>query len=65
MKLWDVRWEGIFIGLARAVDAAAAIRLKQAQHPDIEGGAVDGGRGAVTARGGGRRIGAWMTTMKT
>ena len=38
MKLWTVAWEGVFIGLARADTAAEAIRLKQAQHPDIVGG---------------------------
>lgn len=38
MTLWTVTWEGVFIGLARAADAAEAIRIKQAQHPDIAGG---------------------------
>lgn len=38
MKLWSVTWEGVFIGFARADDADEAIRLKQAQHPDIVGG---------------------------
>ena len=35
MKLWNVRWEGVFIGFARAADAAEAIRILQAEHPHI------------------------------
>ena len=38
MKLWSVTWERIFIGLARADSADEAIRMKQAQYPDIVGG---------------------------
>ena len=38
MKLWNVRWEGVFIGFARAADAAEAIRILQTEHPYIGAG---------------------------
>jgi hypothetical protein len=38
MRDWEVRWEGVFIGLARAADAAEAIRIMQARYPHINGG---------------------------
>jgi hypothetical protein len=38
MKDWSVYWKGIWIGIATAETAEEAIKIEQAEYPQIEAG---------------------------